>query len=82
MFRFVKITILFILLSSLIIENGKADSSDTEFKYYNGLLSDILRVNNIDNLSITPKCNKQLSSVQNSLNIKSIWAIKRKSLID
>lgn len=49
--------------------------------YYTGLLSDILYTNRENDLSITPLCNQQLTEIQRGLNMRDIWAIKRKYLV-
>lgn len=83
MFRFVEIFISILLLSEFLTDhNVKALNDKFEHKYYNGLLSDILQVNNLNNLPITPRCDRQLTLIQNSLNSKRIWAIKRKFATD
>lgn len=61
-----------------MIDGGRAAGRETPIKYYNGLLSDILQVNNFNNLPITSQCNRELKTIQSSLNVKDVWAIKRK----
>lgn len=79
MFRFVEI-IISILISCNLLTGHNVDALNDKFehKYYNGLLSDLLQVNNLNNLPITARCDRQLTLIQNGLNSKRIWAIKRK----
>lgn len=50
----------------------------SKITYFTGLLSDILYTNRVNDLSITPLCDQQLSDIQNSLDLRDIWAIKCK----
>lgn len=84
MFHFIEIIITILALSKLLNGHNVDALNDNKFehKYYNGLLSDVLQVNNLNNLPITPRCDRQLTLIQNSLNSKRIWAIKRKFKCD
>lgn len=83
MFRFAEIIISILVLYNLLTGNNVDALNDKfEHKYYNGLLSDVLQVNNGNNLPITARCDRQLTLIQNSLNSKRVWAIKRKFKCD
>lgn len=77
----VNVPIILIILNQLAVKNTIASNSSPP-KYFYGLLSDLLQVhNNKNDLTITSLCNEQLNSIQNGLNSKQIWAIKRKFTI-
>lgn len=60
----------FVISGSLSVQN----------RYYNSLLSDFLRINYDfkDNVTVSLACRQQLNEVQNAMNAKDVWAIKRK----
>lgn len=77
MYCTVRITICIAIISSLIIKNSNA-SLEIEKKHFNGLLSDVLQVHHLNNLQISSACDKQLILIQNNLDVRNTWAIKRK----
>lgn len=57
-------------------------SASNKTRYFNGLLSDFLRINLEfgENLTVSPKCKAELDSIQNGLNAREVWAMKRESI--
>lgn len=75
---FVKLTTFLSLISCSTSAVNSAISNGTATSYFTGLLSDVLHTNRLNNLEITPLCNQELMIIQSGLDMRDIWAIKRK----
>lgn len=82
---FVKIVTFFGLIGHLNLVSSSSSTSSpsqssalntSKITYYTGLLSDILYTNRVNDLSITPLCDQELSKIQHSLDLRDTWAIK------
>lgn len=77
-----KILILLGLISSSWASANVVVTNSSTHAHFSGLLSDVLETNRQHDLKITFLCNEELNSIQNGLDVKEIWAIKRKYIIN
>lgn len=79
-----KIVTLLGLISRLAVVNSatvlspSSSSNGSKTTYFTGLLSDVLLTNRENDLAITSRCNRELSEIQNGLDMRDVWAIKCK----
>lgn len=75
-----KISLFLSLICGLMSANA-VTSNSSAVTHFTGLLSDILETNRQHDLRITTLCDKELNSIQNGLNARDIWAIKRECFV-
>lgn len=75
---FVKLTTFLSLISYCTSTTNSAVLKENATSYYTGILSDVLYTNRENDLKITAQCNHELITIQNGLDMRDTWAIKRK----